>query len=434
MAGVEAAGLPSPMRVEAAPRPLSIAIVYSRLPVPMTRADQMTVAHLIEFLAARGHRVDLFGLDIGEAASARQRAWLRDRCRNVHAFPQGRWRSLTGLLRGVFRRWPLQVGWFHNRRQIATLRRALSSGAYDIGYAYYIRSAEALRGLGRGASGRERPATFLAMQLSQALNTRRMMESFTSWRNRIVFGVESRLLRPYEARVWADFDRTVLIGEKDVAEIRAICREEGVAEIDNFVLGPHGVDTERFAPGADEICENDLLVFSGVMRTNTNIDAISWFVEAVWPRIRAERPGARLLIVGRQPAPSVRALGGRDGIEVTGEVADPAAHIARATVCINPIRAGAGMQNKLIEFMAMAKPVVATSVANEGIGAPPGEALVIADGAQAFGDAVLALLDDPARRAALGAAARRHIEAHWTWEAHFLKLEAEMFAALDSEA
>ena len=119
-----------------------------------------------------------------------------------------------------------------------------------------------------------------------------------------------------------------------------------------------------------------------------------------------------------------------DGVTVTGEVRDPADYIARATVCINPVQVGAGMQNKLIEFMAMRKAVVATSVANEGIRATPGEHLVIADDAPAFADAVLALLADPDRRTGLAAAARDYILESWTWEAHFLTLEADMLAAL----
>ena len=93
-----------------------------------------------------------------------------------------------------------------------------------------------------------------------------------------------------------------------------------------------------------------------------------------------------------------------------------------------------GPENKLIEFMAMRKAVVATTVANEGIRATPGDHLVIADDATAFADAVLALLADPARRNSLAEAARNYILGHWTWEAHFLTLEAAMLAALEDSA
>jgi len=118
---------------------------------------------------------------------------------------------------------------------------------------------------------------------------------------------------------------------------------------------------------------------------------------------------------------------------VTGEVPDPADYIARATVCINPMRAGAGMQNKLIEFLGSGKPVVATSVANEGIGGTAGEHLLIADAAEDFAAKVVHLLRHPEERARLGAAARAFILRSWTWEHHYYNLEADMLEALGED-
>jgi glycosyltransferase involved in cell wall biosynthesis len=105
--------------------------------------------------------------------------------------------------------------------------------------------------------------------------------------------------------------------------------------------------------------------------------------------------------------------------------------MAKAAVCVAPIRAAAGLQNKLLEYLAMAKAVVATRAANEGIGALPGRDLVTADEPESTAEAVLALLADPDRAAALGEAGRRFIVASWTWEAHFYQLEAAFVAAAD---
>src|SRR5262249_11966195 len=149
-----------------------------------------------------------------------------------------------------------------------------------------------------------------------------------------------------------------------------------------------------------------------------------WFAAEVWPQVRQGRPDARLYLVGRDPPAPVKALDGRDGITVTGTVDDPADWMARAAVCVAPIPAAAGLQNKLLEYLAMAKAVVATAAANEGIGAVPGRDLHIADDPGPMAEAVLALLADPARAAALGAAGRAFITASWTWEAHFHHLEA----------
>ena len=411
------------MSVARAARPLAIAIAYSRAPLPMTRADQMTVAHLIAFLSARGHAVDLYALDSSETMNTEQQAWLSEHCRTVQLFPHGLARRLQGLIWGLLRGYPLQVGWFHNSSQTTALRHGL--GEADIGYSYYIRSAETMR------RANAPTPTFLAMQLSQSLNTRRMVAHYRNLRERLLYMIESRLVRGYEARVWRDFTRTVLIGEQDVTEIRSMCRARGWPEIANVLYGPHGTDIDRFAPRSDIEPVPCSLVFNGVMRTYTNVHAITWFVSQVWPLIRNQEPHATLAIVGRDPRPEVRALEQHDGITVTGEVKEPADHIARAAVCIDPVQAGAGMQNKLIEFMAMQKPIVATSVANEGIGATPDEHLVLADDPAPMASAILDLFADTNRGVRMGAAARAFVQENWTWEAHFLRLEEEMAAAMD---
>lgn len=418
--------VPGEMQVSPAATQFSIAIAYSRAPLPMTRADQMTVAHLIAFLSARGHAVDLYALDSAEPLTPEHRDWLEAHCRHVHLFSHPLWRRIAGVGMGLMKGLPLQVGWFLNGAQ----RQAVETGMAqaDIGYCYYIRSAEAMRG---AASGKP---IFLAMQLSQSLNTRRMMAHYRNFRERMIYAVESRLVRGYEANVWRDFSRTVLIGAQDAAEIRSICRERHLPEIDNVFYGPHGTDIGRFKPRDDIRPRPCSLVFNGVMRTYTNVHAITWFVDQVWPLIKQRESHATLAIVGRSPRPEVQVLARHDGITVTGEVADPADHIAQAAVCIDPVRAGAGMQNKLIEFMAMAKPVVATTVANEGIGATPDEHLVLADTPDEMASAILALFADSSRATALGVAARSFVQQNWTWEAHFLRLEAEMISMIDATA
>jgi glycosyltransferase involved in cell wall biosynthesis len=397
----------------------------------MARADQLTVAHLISYLAARGHALDLFTLDTGERPTPEQKAWLDQRCRQLLVFRQPIALSIFGLIRAVVAGKPMQVGWFSNRAQIHAVRQAILLRQYDVAYAYYIRSAEALRAvcLPDSEPNVGHPPTILAMQLSQSLNTRRLAKDSGRLRDRVIYALEQGLVRRYEANIWRDFFRTVLISERDAEEIRLACRERSVPEISNYILSPHGVDTSRFRPRPDIDPEPATLVFSGVMGTNTNIHAITWFVKNCWPRIRAEIPAARLLVVGRRPAREVVRLAASDcAITVTGEVPDPAEYIARATVCINPIQIAAGMQNKLIEYMACGKAVVTTPVANEGIRAISGKHVVEAAGPEAFADAVVALLRNPEMQAALGKSAREHIQLCWTWEKLFSELESEMLA------
>jgi glycosyltransferase involved in cell wall biosynthesis len=421
--------VPRAMSLPPASRRLRILFVYSRLPLPMTRGDELTVAHLLEFLQARGHLVDFVTLDDGQGLAPAHRAWLESRCRRLTILRQSRWRSVVEALVGTAAGRPLQVSWFHHRQQIREVAQALAADTYDVAYAYYLRSAETLRSVRRNRPAG--PATFLALQVSQYLNTRRLAETTRSPLQRLVFGLESRLIRRYEARVWRDFSRTVVIGPSDLEAVRAACRAEGVEEIENSLFGPHGVDTERFAPRPNVPVEPGSVVFSGAMRYPPNAQGALWFVAEVWPKIWAERPDARLHLVGRDPPSQVRALDGRDGITVTGTVPDPADWMAKAAVCVAPIRAAAGLQNKLLEYLAMGKAVVATPAANEGIGAVPGRDVSIAETPQAMAEAVLELLANPARAEALGSAGRAFVTASWTWEAHFYHLEAAFFAAIE---
>jgi len=159
------------------------------------------------------------------------------------------------------------------------------------------------------------------------------------------------------------------------------------------------------------------------MRYAPNVEAALWFLTRVWPLVRAVRPDTRFWLVGRDPAPALLAHHGRNGVVVTGTVDEPADWLASATVCVAPIRAAAGLQNKLLEALAMGKAVVATPEANEGIGAVADRDLLLADHPDVFAAAVSKLLADSQQRRRLGTAGRAFVAAQWTWEAPFMALE-----------
>ncbi len=419
---------PPAMKVGFSNRPLRIAVVYGRSPLPMWHADQLTVAHLLAFLKARGHAVDLFAIDTGAKADDEDMAWLATNCRTVRMYTHDRLSILRGLVKVVIGARPAQVGLFSHYRQRDDVMAAAQD--YDIVYTYYFRSAEITRAI-KSSGNVDRPKTFLAMQLSQTLNTRRIARNAPNLAYRLFYSAESALVARYESQIWRHFDRAVLISRHDVDAIDASAARLGRPAMENVVLCAHGVDSDRFRPRDDIVPVPGRIVFSGVMRTPTNVQAMQWFVAKVWPLIRAGAPHAHLDIVGRKPSAEVMALTGTPGVTVVGTVPDTAAPIAAGSVCINPVQAGGGMQNKLIEYLSSGKPVVATSVANEGIGARHGQHLLIADRPRDFADAVLGLLRDAAQRETLGRAARQYVLDNWTWEAHFLKLESAFYEALD---
>ncbi len=415
--------VPRPMQPGRAVRPLRLLFLYSRPPLPMTRGDELTVSHLLEFLHARGHEVDLLTLvPPGHRFRDEHEVWLRSRCRRMETIELGAARGLREAVLGLTRSWPFQIGYLLSRRQLARAAEWAREGGYDLAYAYYIRSAEALL-----AAAPFVPVTFLALQLSQTLNTERLSRTAARAWERTFYRFENGRMGAYEARIWQLVSRVVLIGEKDKAAIGAACRRHGAPPIDNVVWGPHGVDTERLAPRGSGVEEPGTVLMSGVMRYAPNVEAALWFAGEVWPLVRRQRPDARFYLVGRDPDAAIQALDGKDGVVVTGTVEEPADWIAKAAVCVAPIRAAAGLQNKLLEAMAMGKAVVATPEANEGIGAAADRDLLLAGEPGAFARAVVELLGDETRRAELGLAGRRFVEAKWTWEGPFLELEAAFY-------
>jgi glycosyltransferase involved in cell wall biosynthesis len=147
-----------------------------------------------------------------------------------------------------------------------------------------------------------------------------------------------------------------------------------------------------------------------------NEDAILWFAASILPRVRARVADATLTVVGRNPTTAVKALDGVNGITVTGSVPDVRPYIERAAAFVVPIRIGGGTRLKIFEAMAMERAVVSTAVGAEGLPVRDGVDAVLADAPEAFADAVVALLNDPARAAAVGSAAADMVRAQFGWD------------------
>lgn len=395
----------------------------------MMRGDQTTVAHLISFLYQRGHLVDLYTLNVDGELTDEQHKWLRRACRSVQIYSQPWQAKLAGLAVGMFSLLPLQVSIFRNRHLKRDLDRAINADEYDIVYCYYPRSAPAIP---VGVKSMPDTASFLALQLSQTLNTKRMAREERTLFKRLIYRVETVLMGRFESKIWKDFNKVVLIGPADVAAVKEQCRAHRQPEINNWIYGAHGTDTDKFVPASSSEIVPGRVIFSGSMLYPPNIGAVLWFVDNVWPLVRAQVPTATFVVQGRDPSPAILELDGQQGIWVTGTVPDVSVLIRSAQVCVNPMIAAGGMQNKLIEYMACNKAIVASMVANEGIMAPD-DALVIADDPATFAAAVIRLLKDPAAAEQLGAAAREYVLSNWTWEKHWLDLEGAFYGALSRQ-
>ncbi|MFQ5774656.1 MAG: TIGR03087 family PEP-CTERM/XrtA system glycosyltransferase [Kiloniellaceae bacterium] len=186
---------------------------------------------------------------------------------------------------------------------------------------------------------------------------------------------------------------------------------------------PNGVDLDYFAPGAAPY-DPEAIVFVGRMDYFPNQRGMLDFCANVLPRIRAQRPGARLAIVGANPSRAVRDLANLPGVTVTGTVADVRPFLAGAAVAVAPLEIARGTQNKILESLAMGVPVVASEVAARGVDAVPGEHLLAAGSADDFAAQILRLMAHPAERRRFAEAGRARAETHHDWQASMRRLDA----------
>jgi glycosyltransferase involved in cell wall biosynthesis len=226
---------------------------------------------------------------------------------------------------------------------------------------------------------------------------------------RLLLAVEWRKMRHCERRACRDATLTLAVSEEDRHRLEAGARDARVVSI------PTGVDTGFFLPRASEERAGHL-VFTGSMDWYPNEDGILDFLERTWPLVLEQAPGSSLAVVGRNPRPRLRHAAERaPAVTVTGTVDDIRPFVQRAAVYVAPLRVGGGTRLKLFEALAMGKAVVATRVAAEGLPLVPGRHFIEANDPSQFASAVVSLLRDGNRRAALGRAGRRLVEEAFSW-------------------
>lgn len=237
--------------------------------------------------------------------------------------------------------------------------------------------------------------------LSQVRLLRR--RSWENAREAIVKGLYERAYGPLVDRIW-------VVSEVDGRAMRWVA---GKCNIDVI---PNGVDIERYAPlTLEEVA--DSLVFWGRLDFGPNLDALEWFVHKVWPRLREKRPAANLTIYGFAPTDQARALANQGGIRLVPNLEDLRPEIARAQVVVLPFVSGGGIKNKLLEAAAMARPIVVSRVACNGLVFPDGCPLAQAGRPKEWVERIVELWDDEKKRRAVGRAARAWVEKQHSWTA-----------------
>jgi glycosyltransferase involved in cell wall biosynthesis len=179
---------------------------------------------------------------------------------------------------------------------------------------------------------------------------------------------------------------------------------------------PNGTDLDYFSPDPAAVRDPKTLVVSGKMSYHANIHMTLFLAHEVLPLVWREQPETRLLVVGKDPPENLRALSADPRIEITGTVADIRPYLRQSTIAVAPVRYGAGIQNKVLEAMGCATPVVCSPTAVSALQARPEVDLIVADGAEEFARQILRLLADGGLRERMGQAGRKYVEDHHRWE------------------
>ena len=393
---------------------MRILLLTHRLPYPPNRGDKIRSFNVLEYLARR-HEVHV-ACPVDDASDLAHVAELERRCAGVIAVSiEGRSRLSAGL-RALTSGSSITVRHFH----VPSLQRRIDEflDTHDIDAVFCFSSPMAEYVFrSRHADGKLRHALRLMDLIDVDSYKWRQYAERHHIPQRWVYDYEARRLSDYERRIAADFDHLFLVSAQEREYM-----PEG-ARVDNLSALSNGVDLEYFAPRAGSGGGNTL-VFTGVMDYWPNVQGVTWFADEVLPLIHAERPDLRFIVVGSRPTEAVKLLAERPGIEVTGFVDDVRGYVHAAALCVVPLKVARGVQNKVLEAMAMGKAVVCTAQSLEGIRASNGVDVVVADSPEDFAARVLSLVQTPGLAADIGQSARRCVERGYSWEANLRPLDA----------
>jgi glycosyltransferase involved in cell wall biosynthesis len=367
-------------------------------PLPTGGGGSLRMFHMVRFL---GERFDLDLVAPALAGMQDARDQLRNRCREMEFVPPAPGRARRRLLHlGPYERDPVLA---------EAVRRRLATGAYA---AIHVEKPAMLPYLPADLSIPLILDTF-AYGLTGALRSLRHERGpIPRMRNL------QRLIRfaAFDAFCWPATYRILVVSEPD----RQRCLRHRPGR--QVLIVPNGVDCVAVQPAPFRDSGPPILVFTGDMSFEPNVQAARTLATHVFPEVRGRYQDAELHLVGRDPDARVLALAG-SGIVVTGEVPDMTPHLHAATVYVAPLVTGAGTRTKLLEALAAGLPIVTTTIGAEGIEATDRRELVIADTPETFGDAVRRLLADPEERRRLGMAGRRLAENRYDWHRCLAPLE-----------
>ena len=387
-----------------------ILFLTHRIPYPPDRGDKIRGFNIVRFLSTR-QRVHVIAF-ADDSRDLKRRNGLAPYTGNRSIIWRSKPRWLAALQALAFRR-PISLTAFENASVQEAVTNLLARHSIDTIFVFSSQMAQYLPSKPR----QKVIMDFVDMDSAKFAAYAKSSSGFTKW----MMQREAQLLLAHEKSVAAKVDASLFVSAQ---EATLFCERTGAKRVH---VVENGIDTVFFDPSAAfKRIETTgaLIVFTGQMDYRPNIEAVTWFVDTILPHIRVAHPNARFAIVGRNPTDAVKALARQPGVIVTGEVADVRGWLAAAAVVVAPLKLARGVQNKVLEAMAMARPVVASTAAAEGI--DHADTIITGGTVGEIAEEVNRLLADPVKAAALGAAAREQVIARYGWDARLAVLDGIM--------
>jgi sugar transferase (PEP-CTERM/EpsH1 system associated) len=396
---------------------MRIFFVCQRVPFPPDRGDKIPTFNEIRHLSAR-HEVHVFCLGDGPA-DLDNIPGLRAYAASVTTVPVNGSRSRLRALQALAGKGPLSVAAFDEEALHRAIIDKYEQAPPDVIIVFsgnVAQYAEHFPGVPRIIQFHDLDSLKWAQYASQAA---------PPWR--WIYRIEARRLLAYERRIARRFSHALVCTEGEKRDFERLLPGVAVSLVGN------GVDLDYFhSSNGPKIPES--LVFTGVMDYLPNVDAVTWFCDEILPVVQAQIPAASLTICGNRPSAAVRRLAKHRAVTVTGWVPDTRPFLDRAEVFVAPLRMARGVQNKVLEALAMALPCVASTLAWRGTTVADGAGVMVADSAGEFAKRIIELLRNRELRSTMAAKARAVAEADYRWEAQMAALDRVIAAVMQQPA
>lgn len=395
-----------------------ILFLAHRIPYPPNKGDKIRSWNFLKHLLHK-NEVHL-GFFIDDKADVEHVAFLKERCSSVvYAFATPLMQKLSAI-RGFFTGKSLTECAYPSRKIRQDIEALLSTNKFDLIFVY---SAAPFAWLPIQAI--DVPIITDLVDVDSAKWEAYAADASMpmSW----VYNREAKYLSEFEILVASKSKSCALVSDDEAVLFKERTQHK-LPKTTRVISIKNGVDCEAFSPKIQDvdnvITDNGTrLIFTGAMDYYPNIEAVKWFVENVFPELYRGDNTIELIIAGAPVSSEISRLSNHAGIKVLGRVDNMADEIASADIVIAPLQTARGIQNKVLEGMAMAKPVIATSAANEGINAPDNEAIIIADTPEAYVTAINALKVDSKQSNFIGQNARKYVEQNFSWHASWAVLD-----------